>query len=210
MANGIIGYSFIIFLIGFVVCIAWSSHTKSSWDPTLDRTFWKYAVIGWLLFICAGGFDIYRYVKLYEIDVAGHLKRAADASTIELAKSELEFALKNMETYGWTQGYTSIVYNTPDEDIGFWYKNIKDSLKELNQVGESVSALERTNILLKLRETLLDHRGERGEAVTHPTGVAMHPYNALFFTIQCLFAVIACVIMWVGLNKSYAQQRTWR
>ncbi len=52
----------------------------------------------------------------------GHLKRAADANTIAVAIPEVDKALKYIEDNDLTEGYTSILYNTPDEDIGYWYK----------------------------------------------------------------------------------------
>jgi hypothetical protein len=109
--------------------------------------------------------------------VDGYLKRAADSNTVDLAKSNLTVALTNIESNSWTSGYTSVIYRTPDEDIGFWYTNLKDSLGELNKLSPEASQLEKTNVLMKLRETLLD-KGSSGENITSPDGISVYPYNA--------------------------------
>lgn len=92
---------------------------------------------------------------VFEQNVKGYLKRAGDANTIELANVELTKALDYLEANNLTSGYTSILWKTPDEDIDFWYRNLKASQREL-QTLNSESPLERTNVLMKLRETLLD------------------------------------------------------
>lgn len=123
----------------------------------------------------------------------GHLKRAADANTVELARQELATAITYAEQEGLTTGYTSIVYNTPDEDIGFWYTNLRASLQELDSLNATSSQLEKSNMLLKLRQTLLDHT-ESGENVTKPSGISVYPNNlayAVWGLITMLMGLIA-------------------
>lgn len=55
----------------------------------------------------------------FNANCKGHLKRAADSNTIEMAKKELDIALDYLEKEGLTEGYTSVIYKTPDEDIEF-------------------------------------------------------------------------------------------
>lgn len=112
-------------------------------------------------------------------NVKGYLKLAADASTVELAEEELGKALNYLEANNLTEGYTSIFYETPTEDIGFWYKNLKASKQELAKARNS-SQLEKTNMLIKLRETLLDNGNEGKAHVTYPDGLQRYPYNLLF------------------------------
>jgi hypothetical protein len=125
-------------------------------------------------------------------ECGGHLKRAADASTIEMAKTELETSLKYLEANNLTKGYTSVIYNTPNEDIRFWYQNLKASFTELEKVSPEASQLEKTNILMKLRETLLD-TSENGVKVTIPQGIAIFPFNMLFAGFGLITSVL-CVI----------------
>lgn len=74
--------------------------------------------------------------------------------------------------------YTSVIYRTPDEDIGYWYDNLSASLKELREMPADASQLERSNVLMKLRETLV---GSEGVSLTMPSGISVYPSNAAFF-----------------------------
>jgi len=130
----------------------------------------------------------------------GHLKRAADANSLTLAEKELEIAVnylksRNLHTEdGRNQGriddHTSIVYSTPDEQISFHYDNVSSALEDVRAViakGEKATHLERSNVLMKLRETLVDN-GEAGVKVTFPQGLDVYPYNtallgALLFSL---------------------------
>lgn len=125
----------------------------------------------------------------------GHLKRAADANTIELALTELNQAVAYCESNNLTNGYTSVFYNTPDEDIEFWFKNLKASQAELKSVTPETTSLERTNILMKLRETLTDH-GEKGINITYPDGLSRYPNNGMWMSLFLLSIamIIAAII----------------
>src|SRR3989338_6873630 len=112
---------------------------------------------------------------LFDRNVEGRLKRAADANTIELAEKELATAISYLEQTEMTSGYTSIFWRTPDEDIGFWYQNLKASLDELHKVSKEATQLEKSNILIKLRETLVDHG--QSLKVTVPQGASIFPSN---------------------------------
>lgn len=110
----------------------------------------------------------------------GYLKRAADAGSVELAKSELSKALTEIEKRELTSGYTTVLWQTPDQDIGFWYLNLKGLLKDLEGLNENSSPMEKSNMLMKLRESLLDDNGESGVDVTYPEGISIYPYNRIF------------------------------
>lgn len=99
-----------------------------------------------------GGLRIYNGV-VFDIHCEGHLKRAADANTIEMASKELVDAIKYLEDNKMTEGYTSVLWKTPAADVGFFYQNLKSSLEELKKVTPETAQLERTNVLMKLRET---------------------------------------------------------
>jgi hypothetical protein len=114
----------------------------------------------------------------FDRNVEGHLKRAADANTIELAEEELAGVIAYLEQTGMTTGYTSILWRTPDEDIGFWYRNLKASLDELRKAPKEATQLENSNLLIKLRETLVDHG--RSIEVTVPPGASIFPNNAVY------------------------------
>ena len=63
----------------------------------------------------------------FDRNCTGYLKRAADANTIPMASKELGMAIKYLDDHNLTKGYTSIFYTTPDEDIEFFYNNLKAS-----------------------------------------------------------------------------------
>lgn len=138
-------------------------------------------VVGVLLLLPVllfSGVRIYKSIT-FGIEVTGHLKRAADANTVELARKELEVAVAYLERNNLTSGYTSILYQSPDEDISFWYTNLNVSLKELRRVKPDATQLEVSNVLMKLRETLLD-AGEKSVLVTVPDGISVFPHNTIY------------------------------
>jgi len=132
-----------------------------------------------LAFLAWAGVSAYKSVR-FDQDIGGHLKRAADANTVELATKEMELALTNIEQRNLTSGYTSIFYRTPDEDIEYWYSNLSASLAELKSINPNSAQLEKSNLLMKLRETLLDS-GNKSTSVTCPGGISVYPLNAVYF-----------------------------
>lgn len=153
------------------------------------------AVILLLSFLTWGGTRIVKNI-VFGIDCGGHIRRAATANTIPLAEQEMKTVISYLENNNKTNGYTSLVYNTPDEDIGFWYTNLKGSLDELEKVTPNTTQLERSNMLIKLRETLL-HHGSQGESVTVPRGISVFPNNwtFAFLGIGSLFMAICGVAL---------------
>lgn len=131
----------------------------------------------------------------------GYLKRAADANTIESAKEQLQKSIKYLELNNLTKGYTSVMWRTPDEDIEFWYNNLKNSEKELMKVDSTTSTLEKTNILMKLRETLLD-KTRKGEEVTVPNGLSRYPDNTLYGILRSLsFIIFIGILVFLDLSR---------
>ncbi len=124
------------------------------------------------------GVRIYKGV-IFDINCTNRIKRAADSNTVELATVEMEAVIRYLETNNLTSGYTSVAYNSPDEDVGWWYSNLKSSLVELRKVTPQTTQLERSNVLIKLRESLLDHSKD-GDKVTAPDGISIYPNNKAY------------------------------
>ena len=161
--------------------------------------YFVYGILLCLPAILWCGLRIYNRV-VFEIHCEGHLKRAADANTVDIASKELADAIKYLETNKMTEGYTSVLWKTPSEDVGFWYQNLKSSHKELSKVTPQTVQLERTNVLMKLRETLLDH-GDEGDHVTCPNGISVFPNNAAYFWtgwLVTLLGGVGCAFVFVG------------
>lgn len=160
-----------------------------------------------LLIICVGSLlgvygDMFLRDIYYTQNCSGFLKQTADANTIDLAKEKLSFAINYAKNRGLTSGYTSIFIKTPDEDVGFWFKNLTASLDELNNISPDATQLEKTNVLMKLRETLLDN-GEKGTVITQPQGISKHPLNRFFFWIQILLwglCGFGCIFLWYAID----------
>lgn len=130
---------------------------------------------------------------VFDRNCGGHLKRAADANTVELATKEMETVVHYAEREGITSGYTSVIYRTPDEDVGFWYDNMRASLMELKDVKPDATQLEKSNVLIKLRETLLDHG--RSTSITAPESISIFPYNVLY----AVWGTLSLILVIVGL-----------
>lgn len=147
--------------------------------------------------ICCG---IKSYVNsvTFDVNCGGHIKRAADANSIELAEQELKTALDYMEANGLTEGTTQVLIPSPSLDVGFWYKNIKSSYNDL--VKLDTTERNRTDVvnttLLKLRESLLDH-DHGSEEITAPSKIEHYP-NVVGMTVwlwvSMSFAVISIVV----------------
>lgn len=145
-----------------------------------------------LLFCVWVGIRIVASIQ-FERSCEGYLKRAACANTIELAIKQLKMSLDYIERERLTTGHTSILYRTPNEDVGFWYTNIKSSLGELEQTNPKATQLEKSNLLMKLKETLL-YQGEQGEtAVTVPNGISIYPNNVAMAFLGWLSAILVVV-----------------
>ena len=111
----------------------------------------------------------------FDIECGGHLERAANATNIKIATQELDVAVRYMERHNLTSGYTSVLWNTPEDDLGFAYQNIKSANDELKAMPDTISNLEESNMLIKLRETLTDKDG-----LAIPGGISRYPYNLAF------------------------------
>jgi hypothetical protein len=160
----------------------------------MKRVFGTMLILPFLIWT---GIRIYDNVQ-FNRNCGGHIKRAADANTIELATQEMTTVITYLENNNMTSGYTSVTYTTPSEDVGYWYKNLKSALGELQKVTPDTPQLTRSNVLLKLRETLLDHSSS-GETVTAPDGISVFPSNAGLFWFGWFSFVMAIigVISWI-------------
>lgn len=125
----------------------------------------------------------------FKQDCSGYLKQAADANTAAIALVRINKALEYLEHNHLTDGYTSVLWNTEDENVGFWYENINACKAELEACLNS-SQLEQTNVLMKVRESLMD-----GERLTIPRGISRYPNNAMW----TLFGLLSTVLLIGGI-----------
>lgn len=163
-----------------------------------------FAILFSLIFCAWAGFRIISDIS-FERNCSDYLKRAGDANTIEMASIEIGRALKYMETNNLNSGYTSILYTTPDEDVEFWYKNVLSTKSELDSLidteknGQVLSPVDKSNQLIKVRETLLDDR-DGGTSVTRPSGVSIYPANgisAVIGWISGILCMVFCLLFYI-------------
>lgn len=110
--------------------------------------------------------------------VSGHIKRAATASTVPIAREELGKALEGARQRDWDYGRTSEFMTLPEYDIGYWYQNLTAAYDELALADSpSVSQLEKTNVLLKLRETLTERDNKGNTSAALPEMLYAMPYG---------------------------------
>lgn len=121
-----------------------------------------------------------------------YIVNAKNASTIETAKEELGKAISSAEEFGLTEGNTSIFITLHTNDIGFWYKNMKDTYQVLDSIPEGTTILEKTEILETMRESL----------DSHILGIEEYPYNAAFLWWGVL-SFILCVLCFILEDKSF-------
>jgi hypothetical protein len=156
------------------------------------------AIVCTLSFLWWGADRTVRAVQ-FERNCKGYLKRAADSNTVALAEKNLARAVRYAKKKGYIESYTSILYTTPDEDVGFWYENLQAYLDELREVDSEATQLERSNVLMKLRETLLDE--EDGSAgVTVPAGISVFPHNR-DYSLWGSISIVLAVIFWIWWEK---------
>ena len=124
----------------------------------------------------------------------GYLKQAADANTTELALERINIALDYIEENKLTDGYTSVLWRTEDENVEYWYRNIKACKAELEGCMDA-SSLEKSNVLMKVRESLTDSN-EKGVDLTVPDGISRFPDNALWGWLR----LISYIVLIVGIG----------
>lgn len=118
---------------------------------------------------------------------SGYLKQVADANTVTLAMERLDKAIAYVEENDLTDGYTSIIYRTEDDNIGFWYQNLKACRSELESCIDGTQ-VEQTNTLMKVRESLMD-----GDVLTLPKGISRYPNNTAWMFWNLISTIVICV-----------------
>lgn len=116
---------------------------------------------------------IMRNINL-NVTCIGFLERAANANTTTLAEQQLEKALAEIERRGWTNGSSAVMFNHPQCDIGYWHENLTASLEELKSLPDTATGLEKSNMLMKLRETLYE-QGEKSAHIILPPNINYYP-----------------------------------
>ncbi len=162
--------------------------------------FMVLAIIATMVFGAWGTVRIVNAVE-FNTNCKQYLKRAADANTVETAKEELAKAISYAEDNNLTEGVVSIFLRQPKNDVGYWYKNMTEAYEELENLPEDATSLEKTNVLMKLRETLTDET-DSGVSVTVPNGISIYPNNVAYFWWGMLSFILA-LLFWIMTGVAY-------
>lgn len=124
------------------------------------------------------------------------LNLAAKANSVEIASKRLNTAIDYLEKNNLTSGSTHILWGTPLTDLELWTQNLKSAQTELNTVlhKNNATELEKSNILLKLHETLT---GEKG-AVFTPANIALYPTQVLFYVLLSIGLLPFILLVFIG------------
>jgi len=140
-------------------------------------------VIAILIPFIVYGVSIVKCVQ-FNANCTGYLKMAADANSVKLAEKHLSTAIEYLEANDLTHGNTKIIVYRPENDIGFWYENLKSAQIQLQDLNarEDLTELEESNALMKLRETILNSSG----SVTRPENIMYYPAHVSWLWTNCL------------------------
>lgn len=159
----------------------------------------KFLIISWII-VCLAAIGGYLVNKIeLEQNCVGYLKRASNSNSVERAQAEMHKAVTYLQQQNLTTGYTSVWYKTPDEDIAFWFNNLAEQDAALFLIDSTSSELERSNVLMKLRETLVDagHNGE--EDIIVPKGLKYYPNNFMWGLIN-IIAIGGILVFWIWIQ----------
>jgi hypothetical protein len=105
-------------------------------------------------------------------------------------------ALSYIEENKWTNGWTYIFIKSPSTDLGFWYNNLRASRDELKALPNISTQLERSNMLMKLRESIIEHGGK--DSIRYPDHLPFYPNSGFWILMKIgalLFSCIGVIIM---------------
>ena len=147
----------------------------------------RFLILAIICTIIFGAWATVRIVKAVSFDMNCHayIHRAVGATEIETAKVELAKAIEYIEENSLTEGTVSIFLKSPRNDVGFWYGTLKSAYKELDTFLEGATQLEKSNYLMRMRESFLE--------VGLPDGISVYPNNVLYFWWSMLSLIGAAV-----------------
>jgi hypothetical protein len=146
------------------------------------------ALAALIIFLIWGGTRIIAGIN-YDVNIGNYISRAATSPDPTVAINELTTAIKNIENRGLTSGNTGVFFTYPTNDIGFWYHRLTDSRDILNNLPKNDSALEISNTMIRVHETLTGTSSD-GHYVIAPAGIEIYPNNVLFFWWAVLSGII--------------------
>lgn len=171
---------------------------NSNYNSNAGTVLAVVVAIGGLLVTVAAGTGLWYCGYVVDRDCLEYLKQAANANTVEIADDRLDKALAFIDSNNWQTGNTGIFLTTPKNDVGFWVKNIRAAKAELQQIDPDASSLEKSNVLMKLRETLTDSNESGKTVVTYPENISLFPHQTVLFIGGILAILVGAISTFAG------------
>lgn len=135
----------------------------------------------------------------FDQNCSGHILNACNATTVELALSELRTALDYLEEKELTTGYTSILYKTEKDNVGFFYNNVKSCYEYVETLKEqNIEPFNQTLQLQSIKDKLVEELGEkngRAEFIREPQGITRYPHNLAY----CIWLNSSILLLIIGI-----------
>lgn len=160
----------------------------------------KFFIVLIVIIMCLAPFPNYIYSIAKSVQFGAnckdYLKLSADANSVVLAEKHLTTAINYLEENNITSGQAKFFVAYPKNDISLWYENLKTAqsqLQEMIEMGE-YTELEQSNMLMKLRETLLEDSG----SVTLPLAICLEPHGTLLLWLNSTMWIFWVAVLLYG------------
>lgn len=166
----------------------------------MGKTSKCFLVLSIICTMIFGSWATVRIVKAISFNMNCHtyIHRAAGSIDIETAKVELAKAIEYIEENNLTEGTVSILFENPRNDVDFWYGTLKSAYKDLDTFLEDATQLEKSNYLMKMRESFLE--------VGLPDGISIYPNNVLYFwwsMLSLIGAIVLYILSYIAYNNDW-------
>ena len=140
----------------------------------------------------------------FGIHCEAFLHRTANDTSVSIAKDHLQIAIDYCESHELTHGYTSIMYDTNDDNIEIWYNTLKKSFTDLDKLSTNATQKEKNIALTKVRSilTITDKTGDI--TIVCPEGISIYPYNGkylLWILVSIMILLLREII--IGYYKDF-------
>lgn len=163
----------------------------------LTKILLALVIISALSFISSIGTEIYLETN-FKKNCSQYIELAARSTTVELAKENLANAITFAEDNNLTSGNSSLFVKYPNNDIGFWYKNLVETYSSLEELDGN-SALENSNVLIKLES--LTAQTDKGSIAIYPNNIYEYPHQLSLFCWGILSAILLLISFLAFLAK---------
>ena len=107
-----------------------------------------------------------------------YIDRVSETSDVSTARVELKKAIDYIERKRLTFGIVSIAFNSPKNDLEFWYKSLKNIYDELDDFPANSTITEKSIFMVMIHETISN--------LSFPSGIELYPYNVVYFWLIVL------------------------